>query len=152
MERGLLRLPEENRFLVKARLADGSLFPSLGTVSFAEPSGASRPNSILVPQRAVQQGKSNFVWVINKDSKAEHRPVGLGGQNGNDRFILLGLRPGDRVVVDGGGRVSVGTPLKITPYVPPPGNNPPPAAPDALPWEIEQATGKTQSAYHSPTR
>ena len=38
-----------------------------------------RPNAILVPQRAVQQGaKGHFVWVVDKDSKAEMRPVIVG--------------------------------------------------------------------------
>ena len=41
--------------------------------------GAMRPNAILVPQRAVQQGaKGHFVWVVDKDNKAEHRPVTVG--------------------------------------------------------------------------
>ena len=32
--------------------------------------GATRPNAILVPQRAVQQGaKGHFVWVVNKDAQ-----------------------------------------------------------------------------------
>ena len=36
--------------------------------------GAMRPNAILVPQRAVQQGaKGHFVWVVDKDGKAESR-------------------------------------------------------------------------------
>ncbi len=65
--------------------------------------GAIRPNSILVPQRAVQQGtKGHFVWVVNKESKAENRPVIVGELMGNDWFITEGLRPGEKVVVDGG--------------------------------------------------
>ena len=41
--------------------------------------GATRPNAILVPQRAVQQGaKSHFAWVVGKDGKAEQRAVQVG--------------------------------------------------------------------------
>ena len=65
--------------------------------------GAVRPNAILVPQRAVQQGaKGHSVWVVTKDNKAESRPVVVGDWYGNDWFITEGLRAGDVVVVDGG--------------------------------------------------
>ena len=64
--------------------------------------GAMRPNAILLPQRAVQQGaKGHFVWVVNEDGKVEARPVVLGDAHDNDWFIFDGLRSGDVVVVDG---------------------------------------------------
>ena len=57
--------------------------------------GAIRPKAILVPQRAVQQGsKGHFVWVIDKDDKAEPRPVVVGDWHGNDWFISEGLTAG----------------------------------------------------------
>jgi membrane fusion protein (multidrug efflux system) len=65
--------------------------------------GALRPNAILVPQRAVQQGgKGHFVWVVGKDGKVESRPVVVGDWNGDNWFINEGLRAGEDVVVDGG--------------------------------------------------
>jgi membrane fusion protein, multidrug efflux system len=55
--------------------------------------GTVRPNAILVPQRAVQQGsKGHFVWVVNKESKVEVRPVVVGEWHGDDWFIDEGLR------------------------------------------------------------
>ena len=55
--------------------------------------GATRPNAILVPQRAVLQGsKGHFVWVVDKDSKAENRPVTVGDWSGDDWVITEGLR------------------------------------------------------------
>ena len=84
--------------------------------------GAIRPNAILVPQRAVQQGaKGNFVWVINKNSEAELRPVVVGQWLGDDWFILQGLNPGDVVAVDGTLRLGQGMAVKTTAYVPKPG-------------------------------
>src|SRR6185295_14886554 len=52
-----------------------------------------RPDSILVPERAVAelQGK-NFVWVIGSDNKATQRPVKVGGQIGEKLLILEGLK------------------------------------------------------------
>jgi membrane fusion protein (multidrug efflux system) len=65
--------------------------------------GATRPNSITVPLRAVQQGaKGHFVWVINRQGKAESRPVVVGEWYGDTWFITEGLRSGEQVVVDGG--------------------------------------------------
>lgn len=76
--------------------------------------GAVRPNAILVPQRAVQQGsKGHFVWVINKEDVAEQRPVLPGSWLGTDWFINEGLKAGERIVVDGGLTVRPGAPVKI---------------------------------------
>ena len=83
--------------------------------------GAIRPNAVTVPQRAVQQSaKSHFVWVINKDSQAELRPVVVGEWKGDSWFISEGLEAGDRVVVDGGIRLTSGAAVKVSAYVPPP--------------------------------
>jgi membrane fusion protein (multidrug efflux system) len=76
--------------------------------------GAVRPKAILVPLRAVQQGsKGHFVWVIGKDDTAEPRPVVAGDWHGTDWFIAEGLKPGERIVVDGGMTVRPGAPVKI---------------------------------------
>jgi membrane fusion protein (multidrug efflux system) len=81
--------------------------------------GASRPNAILIPQRAVQQGaKGHFAWVINKDSQAELRPITVGNWYGESWFIQAGLNPGDQLVVDGGIRLAPGSAVKASPYVP----------------------------------
>lgn len=64
--------------------------------------GAIRRNAILIPQRAVQQGaKGHFVWVVNKEGKAEFRPVTVGDWYGDGLFIDAGLRAGDQIVIDG---------------------------------------------------
>jgi membrane fusion protein, multidrug efflux system len=82
--------------------------------------GAARPNAILVPQRAVQQGaKGHFVWVVNKQQQAELRPVLVGEWYQDSWFIAQGLASGDQVVVDGAIRLAPGVPVKATPYVAP---------------------------------
>jgi membrane fusion protein (multidrug efflux system) len=79
--------------------------------------GATRPNAILVPQRAVLQGaKGHFVWVVDKDSKAENRPVMVGDWSGDDWVISEGLHAGDRVVVDGGLKLGPGVALNPKPF------------------------------------
>ncbi|WP_235442761.1 efflux RND transporter periplasmic adaptor subunit [Caballeronia mineralivorans] len=111
-------------FLVRASFANpqGSLRP--GQFVRARVSGAVRPNAILVPQRAVLQGsKSHFVWVVDKDSKGHQRVVEVGTWHGDDWFITDGLKPGERIVVDGAIRVIADTSLKVT--------QAPPATPSA---------------------
>jgi membrane fusion protein (multidrug efflux system) len=112
-------------FLVRASFANpqGRLLP--GQFVRARVSGAVRPNAILVPQRAVLQGsKSHFVWVVDNDSKGHQRVVETGSWHGDDWFITDGLKPGERIVVDGAIRVVADTPLKISqapPATPAPG-------------------------------
>ncbi len=105
---------ETGTFLVRASFSNekGQLRP--GQFVRARVSGATRPDAILVPQRAVLQGsKSHFVWVVDNDSKAHQRVVEVGEWHGDDWFITQGLQPGERVVVDGAIRVAADAPLKI---------------------------------------
>jgi len=149
---GRLRLPGRDEFEVQAVLADGSVFPGRGRITFSNAdfnqktgtyllratlsnpnsalrpgqfvrvrvSGAVRPNAITVPQQAVLQGaKGHFVVVVDKDSKAEIRPVEVGGWIGDAWFIERGLAAGDVVVVDGMVRLSPGAVVKASgPRVP----------------------------------
>jgi membrane fusion protein (multidrug efflux system) len=78
--------------------------------------GAVRPNAVLVPQRAVHQSsKGHFVWVVDKESKAEQRPVVVGEWQGNDWLISEGLHAGDQVVVDGALALRPDVPVNVIP-------------------------------------
>ena len=60
-----------------------------------------RDNVFLVPQPSVvQTEKSNLVFVVDAQGKAEARTVQTGDWVGTDWAILSGLRSGDRVIVD----------------------------------------------------
>lgn len=107
--------------------ADGVLRPGQFVRVIVE--GATRPNAIVVPQRAVQEGPTGkFVYVATKaDGKdvAVPRPVVLGDwvtMNDENLWIVeSGLKPGDQVVVDGMGKIFPmpnGTPIAVGP---PPG-------------------------------
>lgn len=78
-------------------------------------SGDTRPNSILVPQRSVQQllGKS-FVMVVGKDGKSEARTVKLGDKVGSYYIIEDGVTPADTVVVEGLTNLQEGVELAVT--------------------------------------
>jgi len=125
-------------FLVRATVenTDGLLRPN--QYVRARVHGAVRPNAVLVPQRAVQQGpKGAFVWILTKDSKVEERPVTVGPWHGDQWFINEGVQSGEQVVVDGAVMLTPGATVVSAPYVPKPAaetpaqNAQPPAAPPA---------------------
>jgi membrane fusion protein (multidrug efflux system) len=61
-----------------------------------------RKGVVLVPQRAVTELQGTYqVIVIGADNKAETRPVVAGERVGNRWIIDAGLKPGERVVVEG---------------------------------------------------
>ena len=74
-----------------------------------------RPNAIVVPQLAVQQGSNgHLVYVVNQAGSAEVRPVIVGDYYGEKDIVIVdGLNKGDRVVVDGVLKVVPGQPVKI---------------------------------------
>jgi len=107
---------ETGTFLVRATLPnpDGVLRP--GQFVRVRVLGAVRPNAIAVPQQSVLQGaQGHFVILVDKDNKAQMRPVSVGPWYGDDWFITKGLEAGDTVVVDGVARLSPGAAVKIVP-------------------------------------
>lgn len=150
---GLYVPPAEQQFEVEIVLADGTLYPEVGRITFADASlseetgtfllraelpnpprkdsglsqlrpgqfvrvhlkGGVRPNAVLIPQRAVQQGaKGSFVWVINAENKAEFRPIEVGDWQGDEWFITAGLKDGETVVVDGALKLRAGVEVAIS--------------------------------------
>jgi membrane fusion protein (multidrug efflux system) len=75
--------------------------------------GMIRPNAILVPQRAVQQGaKGSFVWVIDEEGKAKFQPIEVGPWHEGEWFVDSGLDGGETVVVNGALKLRAGMPVK----------------------------------------
>jgi len=70
-------------------------------------------DSILVPQRAVQelQGR-HFIWVVSPDNLAAQRSVSVGARIGSDWVIEKGLKPGERIIVEGVQKAREGQPVK----------------------------------------
>ena len=96
--------------------------------------GATRPNSIVVPQRAVMDGpQGKFVFVTGKgqDGKTDvalPRPVTVGEWvevDGQQQWIVeSGLKPGDVIITDGTAKlfpIPGGAPIMLGP---PPGADP----------------------------
>ena len=91
--------------------------------------GAQRTNAITVPQRAVMespQGKMVYIYADGQkqgEHVAQPRPVTVGEWSGADWIITDGLKPGDKVIVDGLAKVFFpGAPVQMgDPAAPPPG-------------------------------
>lgn len=78
--------------------------------------GATRPDAILLPQRALMEGPAGkFVYVVNGEDKAEPRPVEVGDWLEDEWLIHAGLAAGDRVIVDGALKVMPGAPVRVDP-------------------------------------
>ncbi|HRZ24155.1 MAG TPA: efflux RND transporter periplasmic adaptor subunit [Candidatus Contendobacter sp.] len=76
--------------------------------------GASRPNTIMVPQRAVMQGpQGKFVYVVGAGDQAEVKPVQVGDFYGEQWIVTSGLTGSEQVIVDGAIKVRPGSPVKI---------------------------------------
>jgi membrane fusion protein (multidrug efflux system) len=168
-ESGIVKHPEDGNYEVEIILADGTVFPNRGRITFADASlseetgtfliraevenykgedkpkdlirdeiknksgddnhnemlrpgqfvrarlhGMVRPNAILVPQRAVQQGaKGSFVWIIDQEGKAEFHPIKVGPWHGEEWFVDEGLEGGETVVVNGALKLRAGVVVKI---------------------------------------
>lgn len=122
--------------------ADRQIDPSTGTLtvisSFPNPEGLLRPGMyaklravrevktgvICVPQRAVTelQGAAQVV-VVGPGDRTETRPVVTGDRVGSRWIITSGLKPGERVIVEGLQKVGkaggVVTPRPMPPEPPP---------------------------------
>lgn len=112
--------------------ADRQVNPATGAIRiagvFANPNNLLRPGSygrirasvrtqngaLLVPQRAVieLQG-SHQVAVVGGDNKVSVRPVAVGERVGKLWIITEGLKPGERVVVEGLMKVRDGAPVRV---------------------------------------
>jgi membrane fusion protein (multidrug efflux system) len=91
------------------------------------------PDAIRIPQRAVTELQGNkSVFVVAADGKAQPRQIVATHRLGNDWIVASGIEPGDRVVVDGIGKVKPGAAVKaVPPTAEPSGGSP--SAPTTAP-------------------
>jgi membrane fusion protein (multidrug efflux system) len=81
--------------------------------------GLTRRDAIVVPQRAVvQQLGRQTVYVVGADNRVAVRDVKATGWSGTDWLIDEGLKPGERVVVDGVQKLGPGAAVRPVPLAP----------------------------------
>jgi membrane fusion protein, multidrug efflux system len=96
-----------------------------GQVVRARVEGVELTASLVIPKRAVMRGPEGaFVYVIDRESKAQPRPVVLGIASGNLTAVTRGLSAGEQMVVDGVLKVMPGAPVKPSPVELPPAREP----------------------------
>ena len=118
--------------------ADRQVDPSTGTIKvaslFPNPHNLLRPGqfakvratigtrkgALLVPQRAVTELQGSYlVAVVGPGNKIDMRPVEVGERVDSLWVISKGLKPGEKVVVEGGQKVKQGMPVIPKPFVSP---------------------------------
>jgi membrane fusion protein (multidrug efflux system) len=75
-------------------------------------------DALLVPQRAVSELQGNYqIAVVAADNKIHIQPVRMGERNGTQWIVEDGLKPGQRVVVEGIQKVREGATVMVTNFV-----------------------------------
>lgn len=95
---------------------DPRLLPDMGVkVAFLEDDRAEQRESnlrLLIPRSALRRdGETDVVFVV-RDGRLERRAVRIGAGDGQTVAVVVGLQPGERVVVEGPAELSDG--LQIT--------------------------------------
>lgn len=78
---------------------------------------AAMPDAILVPQAGVSRSPRGraTVLLVGADNKAVLREITADRTIGDKWLVTAGLKPGDKVIVEGLGKVKVGQPIKPVP-------------------------------------
>ncbi len=102
-------------FLVRAVIPNPKRLLQPGMFVTAKVEGFRRPDAVVIPQLAVQQGANgHVVYVIKPDNVAELRPVLVGDYYDEKTIVIVnGLQAGDRVVTDGVLKVVPGKPVRV---------------------------------------
>ena len=75
--------------------------------------------ALLVPQRAVNELQTSYeLAVVGLGNKAEIRSVNVGDQIGSLWVIQDGIKPGDRIIVEGAQKIRDGEQVKPMPWTP----------------------------------
>jgi len=120
---------------------DRQVNPSTGTIQitavFPNPQILLRPGQfarvrlvevqhdvLLVPQQAVIELQGAFqVAVVGADNTAHIRPVKVGERVGSQWIITDGLKPGERIVVEGSQKAPPGSVVRPVPFAPASGDS-----------------------------
>jgi RND family efflux transporter MFP subunit len=126
--------PHKARLLAVDRQAQTATGTILVTALVKNPGGILRPgffararvvaqvlkDSVVAPQRAVNEVQGAYqLGIIGAENKVEIRPVKVGPRNATDWVITSGLKPGEKVVVEGLQKIKDGAVIVAKPWTPP---------------------------------
>jgi len=73
-----------------------------------------RQDAIVIAGPAVQRNQDGaYAWVVKPDDTVEVRPIRVDAIAGGEALVAVGLRPGERVVVDGQSRLRPGAKVAV---------------------------------------
>jgi RND family efflux transporter MFP subunit len=79
-----------------------------------------KKGAMVIPQEAVNELQGSYqVAVVDENNKVSIRPVKMGERIGAMWEVTEGLKPGDKVVVQGGQKVREGFPVTVKEWTPP---------------------------------
>ena len=79
-----------------------------------------RHNAVLVPQRAVIELQGTYqVAIVGPDNKVHIQPLQMGRRVDHEWIVDRGLKPGERIVVEGVQKVQEGAPVNPKPWTAP---------------------------------
>jgi RND family efflux transporter MFP subunit len=140
--------PQKGKFYALDRSLDVKTGSIRYEVTFPNPGNMLRPGqfgkvrfvadtkkgAMVIPQEAVTELQGSYqVAVVGDDNKIDIRPVKMGERIGAMWEVTEGLKPGDKVVVQGVQKVREGSPVTVKEWSPPS---------DALISKADQAKGR----------
>ena len=141
--KGRISLADRQVDVKTGTLKLGSLFPNPGNLlrpgqyALVRATMETKKGALLVPQRAVTELQGKFlVAVVGADNAVELRPVTPAERVGSLWVIDKGLKPGERVVVEGVQKVRTG--VRVVPTQASPEGAAPPASPPPAPAKGEK--------------
>jgi membrane fusion protein (multidrug efflux system) len=126
--------PKKGKFYALDRSLDVRTGSIRYEVTFPNPENGLRPGqfgkvrfvadmkkgALVIPQEAVSELQGSYqVVVVDEDNKASIRPVKMGERLGPMWEVLEGLKPGDKVIVQGFQRVRPGSSVTVKDWTPP---------------------------------
>jgi membrane fusion protein (multidrug efflux system) len=80
-----------------------------------------KKGAMVIPQEAVSELQGSYqVAVVDQDNKVSIRPVKMGERIGAMWEVTDGLKPGDKVVVEGIQKAREGAEVTVKNWTPPP--------------------------------
>ena len=125
--------PQKGSFYAEDRHLDAKTGSIKMEITFPNPGNLLRPGqfgkvrtivetkkaALVVPQEAVSELQGNqLVMVVDQKNTAGMRPVTMGERLGSLWEVTDGLKPGDKVIVQGFQKVRPGSPVVVSEWVP----------------------------------
>ena len=126
--------PRKGKFYALDRSLDVRTGSIRYEVTFPNPENGLRPGqfgkvrfvadmkkgALVIPQEAVSELQGSYqVFVVGEDNKASVQPVKMGERLGPMWEVLEGLKPGDKVIVQGIQKVRPGSSVTVKDWTPP---------------------------------